>query len=221
MRQSGPPSKDEIAAYENWLSLERSNRSNIAIPNELPWHSKAAVLELARYATELQQERHADNEVTNDGANVIVRLLTGSLTACVYDENLCREVERFLHDGGSVRIIVWNKELGSTLHECQSRLLANPKVEVRLSGTCLFGDKMNHFIVVDNLGYRREAPHPYYPADDFTLTSPEIPAQICFNDEVGAAKMIAFFDGLWSRLPVINIPSGCGTAEAGEQLAFA
>lgn len=101
-------------------------------------------------------------------------------------------MKKFVETGGKVSVLIWDKE------ENVGDLPQIDGVEIRCSGTNIDGDELNHFLVVDNDAYRYEAPHTFYPSDQFNDFYPPIPARICFNDPVGGEELVKFFDDLWT-----------------------
>lgn len=203
VRQTAPichkmhPLQPTLAAkslYQSWLQGARERRDSTAIPNELPWHSKMAVSELLLDAIDKQKA----------GQQVVVRLLTGTMTPNVYTPEWQQLVSRFLESGGDFRVIVWNDSFpteGDTFwagDKCA--LLENKAFEVRVTHTRQKGESLSHFLTVGDRAFRLEAPHRYFGSDTFSEVSPEIPAQICFNDAETAKPLCEFFDKIWNIL---------------------
>ncbi|TWT89318.1 hypothetical protein Pla100_56350 [Neorhodopirellula pilleata] len=183
------PSPNAVKLYKRWLSTAREERSETAIPNELPWHSRCAVAELTRFALECQQSQ--------EDSQTEIRLFTGTITSNVYDIDWTKQVCQFLDAGGAIRILVWNDHISGSVKRRLSPITDHPAGRVIKSGTRRGGEDLNHFYVVGDQAFRKEAPHDYCDGEKFSDVEPEIPAQICFNDPKEAMNLIGIFDQVW------------------------
>ncbi|QDU52457.1 hypothetical protein [Gimesia panareensis] len=184
-------SKEAKSQYKAILVSARKRKDDFPIPNRHPWHCKLAVTELLNHAQERQEE-------LKEGEPVTIRLLTGSLTNHVYDDELKNGLQKFLESGGKVNIIIWGKFLADTVDNPLIKFQNNyENLKIRFSQTTEGGVQLNHFFLVDDDAYRFEAPHPYYPPEEFTDTHPEISARIVFNDKDSGTQLKIFFDDLW------------------------
>lgn len=200
------PSSAEVAWYEAWLRESSETESEITLPNDCPWHSRAAIRELMRHAVS-KQER-----VGNGPAAVAIPVIhfTATLTEYVYNDTWLRLASKFLRDGGQMRILVWNQDVPESLHRL--RCLQNERnLEIRCSGTDALGDKLNHFMVVGDRAFRKEAPHKKFPIDAFSDVEPKISAQICFNDKRDANELVEFFETLWQECDPVDLSGDLNT----------
>lgn len=177
-------SEATIKSYKETVQRARKQKSSMAIANRYPWHGQIAMRELLKLATSSCAARAADDPCT-------VRLLTGSFPVAVYGR-LLSDFEEFVSAGGRLKVFAWHEQLhlGS--------FASLDQVESRHSGTSESGDKLNHFMLIDDFAYRYEAPHGPFQSSEFNELSPPVPARICFNDPTGGAQLLNFFNDLWN-----------------------
>lgn len=197
--RSSTVSIEAAMAYERVLMTSRLSRSTDPIPNRYPWHCRIAVRELMRLAIQLQCEQK------KVGSPVTIRLLTGTLSKNVYGSSLLASLGDFLGIGGHLKILVWNTEKAifeSYGHNSPLMSFASvPGLALRFSGSRDFGDKLMHFMTVDDFAFRMEAPHPYFESNTFNDFEPDIPAQISFNNPAVTRSLNDFFESLWETAP--------------------
>lgn len=189
---------EAIEIYGTLLKVARDSRSETPIPNEYPWHCKLAVSELMKYALDRQRITNL-----NDREQIEVRLITGTLTPHVYDDELHEVLVEFLSKGGQFRLLIWNTE-PDTLDDSLCKFYL-PGSEVRYSGTKKSGEKLSHFMLVDKDAYRFEAPHPFFDPEEFSDFHPSVSARICFNDPLNGNELATFFDDIWNAIPDANL----------------
>ena len=186
-----PPLVDEKAklAYREHLQRCRKEKSSEPIPNRFPWHGDLAIRELLTLATDEQE----------GGRPLEVRILTGSAPDRVYGSDDPGIWHNYINAGGRINILLWGDNPAKCRGVLRSLYNAGQPIELKFSGTNQLAGRINHFIVVGDRAYRLEAPHEPFPDDViFSDCSPEMPARICFNDTVGGAQLVKFFDALWN-----------------------
>lgn len=197
---------DEVRSqYKAALRTYREEARRDPIANRFPWHGELAVTELLDFARQKQAELLLINAKKRP-APVQVRLITGTSPDRVYGLLASRAFDAFLDVGGCVRVLIWNDKPECCGGELQKKVEKyKDRLSIRLSKTMEFSEQIRHFLVVDKVAYRLESPHaPFDTAAAFDDFSPEIPARICFNDPAGAARLVEYFDSLWSAVPNLS-----------------
>jgi hypothetical protein len=156
----------------------------VPITNRFPWQTRLAVQELLDLAAQMSAE---------------VRIVTGSGSDKAYGGDLAKAMRQAIEKKCRFRILVWNDEqhpYGKTLAELQNAY--NTSLSIRMSGTRSTSGTIPHFLTVGDSAYRLEMPHPPYDDMQFSDTTPETKAQICFNDTSLTRILNAFFDKVWA-----------------------
>lgn len=193
--------------YARLLLDARSSESKEPIPNRYPWHCQLAVRELLSYAANRQTIAQRNNAQSHP---IVIRILTGTLPEYIYGSESAEEFRSFLNAGGQVRVLAWTDAIEVESKRNRGSLLKWTSdypglIEFKISGTKTQGDSISHFLVVDQLAYRHEAPHPYFGDQKIDDLHPEVPARICFNDSMGAERLVKFFDALWDASQCVAI----------------
>jgi hypothetical protein len=174
--------------FQKALSDARLTNSKSTITNRSPWQTKMATLQLLEYALTTRAA----------GESVDICILSGTATEGFYCANgVAGKLEECVKVGCSVRVLVWNDEshpAGTTLASL-SRAYSNFKLA--LSKTREQGEEMPHFLVINGRAFRLEHSHKYLDGVEFTDTTPETKANICFNDIVIGSNLADFFNSMW------------------------
>ncbi len=155
------------------------------IANRFPWQTKMAMSKLLNLAKR---------------DKLPVRLLTGSCPESFYDESLISQIRDCKQAGcSSIRVLVW-QESAKGISPSLAALADTGEIELRVSGTNKFADKIPHFLLVGDRAFRQEAAHPPFNRNVvFTETEPSVPARIDFDDQATATTLAQMFDAVWSK----------------------
>ncbi len=202
--------EDDLSVeYRGMVRLQRKTRGAARIPNRTITSAIFVLKELI------------------ESAGSTVCLLTGELPHVVFDElaPLLRNRARDLY----TRILVWDERpAGGTAQLCKSVAALSQdfpdRFALRFSGSREYGDRVPHFTVVDDRGYRLEDPHPYKFAGATNEADLTVQAEACFNDPKTAGRLLQLFDQLWSAFapavregeyPAVSDPAGPEGSTAG------
>lgn len=144
---------------------------------------------------------HAAFIVTSflESAENSVDIFSGSFADAFYsvqgmDVLLLQTAKRLQKNKGRVRIITISGGKNLLLNRLEKEvndLSCFAYIPAKFTGTT----ELNHFMIVDNMRYRLEAPHQPFRED-----SDCIHAEVCCNGKAKAAELTHFFDRVWKRL---------------------
>ena len=155
------------------------------IANRFPWQTRMAMVKLLSLA---KQDK------------LPIRLLTGSCPESFYDDTVIAQIRDCTQAGCPfVRVLVW-QENSKGISPSLAALAEANEIELRVSGTNKFADKIPHFLLVGDRAFRQEAAHPPFNRNVvFTETEPSVPARIDFDDQATAKTLAEMFDAVWSK----------------------
>ena len=133
-----------------------------------------------------------------------IEILSGEFADSFYDGIYVRPLleqaaERIGKNGGKIRIITIDGYRSGHLTAMADEInkSCGEEVIVYLPASCKNPERMNHYMVVDNMRYRLEEPHEM-PKDG---KAPEcVKAEICCNGPQKAAQLLQRFNSAWSQL---------------------
>ena len=137
-----------------------------------------------------------------------IEILSGGFADSFYDGiSVCplleQAAERIKRNGGKIRIItidgIRSKHLTDMAEEINKNCNCedNENVIVYLPASCDNPEKMNHYMVVDDMRYRLEEPHEFVGKGDAPKC---VKAEICCNGPQKAALLLQRFNSAWSQL---------------------
>lgn len=134
-----------------------------------------------------------------ESAENSVDIFSGTFADAFYsakgiDALLIQTARRLQKNNGRIRIITISGEKSDLLNKLEKEI-NDPKSFSYISAKFKGAPEPNHFMIVDNMRYRLEAPHP--PFDE---TSNCIHAEVCCNGKAKAAELTHFFDRAWKVL---------------------
>ncbi len=174
--------------YRGLLHELRREGSQTVVSNRYPWHTRIATKELLEHAADTRAE---------------VRLLSGSGTEQFYNSDIIDLLVGCLRRACSVRILIWNEKAG--LADTLTGLgdVGPGRFEWKYSRTNKYADEIRHLLLVGTQAFRLEKAHDSLDDFEFTEESPELPARICFNDEINGKALEEYFDTLWDMVSVV------------------
>lgn len=154
------------------------------IGNRFPWQSRMASEKLLDVAAKRQET---------------VRMLSGGGPEGFYNDGFTVKLKA-CKDAGCpfIRVMVWQKD-DANVSKALRALAGQGVIELRVSGTDEFAERIPHFLLVGKNAYRQEATHERFTCKTrFTDMEPKVPARIDFDDKETGAELAAIFDDFWS-----------------------
>lgn len=147
---------------------------------------------------------HAGFIITSflENAENSIDIFSGNFADTFYASNgidalLLQTARRLQKNQGHIRIITTSGGRNDTLNRLEHEI-DDPQVfsyiPARVEGNA---ETLNHFMVVDNMRYRLEAPHQ--PFNETNLPDC-IHAEVCCNGKTKAAELTQFFEMAWKSL---------------------
>lgn len=176
-------SSEDPGTFRAILEGAAGNPSLGVVANRFPWQSKMAFEKLLTIAKKKK-------------ANI--RMLTGGGAEGFYDEQFGQRFRDCKKAGcASIRVLVWQKtEKG--ISPSLMALAQDGVIDLRISGTDEYADRVPHFLLVGEDAFRQEAAHSRFTSQTvFTETDPQIPARIDFGDAETGKTLASNFDEIW------------------------
>lgn len=153
------------------------------IANRFPWQSKMALQKLLDVA---EREKAP------------IRMLSGGGLENFYDEQIAERLGKCKAAGCPfIRVLVWQKE-ASGVSSALLKLGESDAIELRISGTDEFAERIPHFLLVGEHAFRQEATHARFTSSTkLSDVEPEIPARIDFDDTESGSSLARSFDKIW------------------------
>jgi hypothetical protein len=174
---------DDRATYRAILEGVAAIPGLGVIANRFPWQSRMAIEKLLDFA--LQHKLR-------------VSILSGGGPEGFYDESLAKKLRECKSAGCQpIRILIWQKDTAD-ISPALMGLSEAGAIDLRISGTDEFADRIPHFVLVGDQAFRQEAAHRRFAKETvFTETDPQIPARIDFHDKETGERLQKTFDRLW------------------------
>jgi hypothetical protein len=155
------------------------------IANRYPWHSKMAIEKLLDFA-----KLH----------KLPIRIISGGGPEGFYDESIAKQFRDCKQAGCKpIQILVWQKDTNEISPALLSLANANV-IDLRISGTDDYADKITHFLLVGDKAFRQEAAHPRFGKHTvFSDNEPQLPARIDFSDPEAGKSLLSTFSQLWGK----------------------
>jgi len=169
--------------FQTFLEGAAANPDLCVIANRFPWQARMASEKLLTVAKEKKAP---------------IRILTGAGRDCFYTPEYTAKLAECKKAGSPyIKILVW-QPTANGISPSLLKLTTDGTVDLRITGTLKFSDKIPHFLLVDNYAFRQEASHTPFTKDTvFTDMEPQVPARIDFKDVETGKSLAALFDSLW------------------------
>ena len=98
-----------------------------------------------------------------------------------------------------IQILVWQKTQEGISKQLL-KLAEDGVIDVKVSGTDEYADRVPHFLLVGDDAFRQEAAHaPFTKQTRVTDTEPQVPARIDFCDPETGRSLAQIFNQLWGK----------------------
>ena len=175
------PDKDTFRAF---LDGAAAQPEKWVVSNRYPWQSKMAFEKLLCVAKETKAD---------------IRLLSGGGSESFYDDCFSKQLHACKDAGCKIQILIWQKSPDFVSKEL-AKLANTGTIQLRVSGTDDYADKIPHFLLVGDSAFRQEALHKPFDRDiKFSETEPQVPARIDFKDPVTGKTLLDMFSQLWGK----------------------
>lgn len=168
--------------YRRRLEEAASTGSAEQIGNKYPWQ--------VRQAEEVLLDLAASKALP-------VRILCGGIPKEFYDSSMVLRLRKCLDAGCNVKVAVWHEDPAVISPEVLALATEAKEFSLRLSKYFKQVGPIEHFMLIGEQAYRKEALHEDLAEAKFDDVQPEVPARICFNDRDEATGLGQIFDLVW------------------------